>query len=65
MILIDPASGWQYGFPKPFDKKPEQSLEDWLVANGYPAKMAKQVANNEIWCRYIGNREELERASEK
>jgi hypothetical protein len=37
-IIIDPPSGWQYGFPKPI---PEDRLKDvrvWLVENGYPQK---------------------------
>lgn len=52
-ILIDPASGWQYGFPKPYTKAPGESLKHWLVANGYPKKLAQQVEDNELWCRYI------------
>lgn len=58
-ILIDPPSGWQYGFPKPFTKKPDESLKDWLIANGYPEKLAQQVENNELWCRYIGDGSDL------
>lgn len=52
-ILIDPASGWMYGFPKPYTKKPEQSLKDWLVENGYPEKDAQMVEENKLWCRFI------------
>lgn len=58
-ILIDPASGWKYGFPKPYTKAPEETLKDWLVANGYPEKMAQQVEDNELWCRFIEPYEEL------
>jgi hypothetical protein len=53
MILIDPASGWQYGFPKPYTKPDDQSLKDWLIENGYPEKLAQEVEENKIWCRYI------------
>ncbi|MEO7692246.1 MAG: hypothetical protein ABIS51_23375 [Sphingomonas sp.] len=42
MRLIDPPSGWIYGFPKPFDPKQGQSTEVWLIDNGYPAH---EVAN--------------------
>ena len=36
VIMIDPPSGWKYGFPKSLpDPKPENILE-WLVTNGYP-----------------------------
>ena len=34
--IIDPPSGWKYGFPKPI---PEDRIEDvlvWLVEQGYP-----------------------------
>lgn len=33
--LVDPASGWKYGFPKecPIDVV---DLRQWLIDNGYP-----------------------------
>ena len=33
--LIDPASGWKYGFPKecPVDV---DDIRQWLIDNGYP-----------------------------
>jgi hypothetical protein len=33
-VWIDPPSGWQYGFPKLYDKK--VPLAQWLIDNGYP-----------------------------
>ena len=35
VTMIDPPSGWKYGFPKPL---PEgvKSIRKWLVENGYP-----------------------------
>ena len=35
VTMIDPPSGWKYGFPKPL---PEgvKSISKWLVENGYP-----------------------------
>jgi hypothetical protein len=36
ITIIDPPSGWKYGFPKPI---PEDRIEDvlvWLVEQGYP-----------------------------
>ena len=38
MKMIDPPSGWKYGFPKPI---PEDRINDqlaWLVEEGYPQK---------------------------
>lgn len=34
--MIDPPDGWRYGFPKPFTPSPGQSIEEWLIQNGYP-----------------------------
>jgi hypothetical protein len=33
--MIDPPSGWKYGFPKVFPEGVDDAAE-WLVANGYP-----------------------------
>ena len=35
VTMIDPPSGWKYGFPKVL---PEgvKSISKWLVENGYP-----------------------------
>lgn len=38
-LMMDPPSGWMYGFPKPVPVSVigcEQSLTDWLMINGYP-----------------------------
>lgn len=52
VTMIDPPSGWRYGFPMPapidyiaggFD------LKDWLIRNGYPEKDAEWAAKH---CRY-------------
>lgn len=34
--LVDPPSGWMYGFPKKFEPLPNETLEEWLVRKGYP-----------------------------
>lgn len=42
VLMFDPPSGWQYGFPKPI---PQKCLDDdtefkrYLVQNGYPDHM--------------------------
>ena len=38
--MIDPPSGWRYGFPKelPNDVKPG-GITDWLISEGYPKEM--------------------------
>jgi len=38
-LIIDPPSGWQYGFPKPVPEgvmKNESLLRIWLQNEGYP-----------------------------
>jgi hypothetical protein len=38
VMMIDPPSGWKYGFPMPLpDPRPENTLK-WLVEQGYPQK---------------------------
>jgi hypothetical protein len=36
--MIDPPSGWRFGFPKEIPKKviEEEDILNWLVDNGYP-----------------------------
>lgn len=36
ITIIDPPAGWKYGFPKHYDKKDDQTLEEWLLEKGYP-----------------------------
>lgn len=46
MLIIDPPSGWEYGFPKPI---PEERLKDvttWLVEQGYPQKIIDDFGEN-------------------
>lgn len=48
IIIVDPPSGWRYGFPKVFDFKPshtnlpgeeyDMELKEWFIDNGYPRK---------------------------
>ena len=37
-MIIDPPSGWMYGFPKVYNNPDNLSTEEWLVKNGYPEK---------------------------
>jgi hypothetical protein len=38
-LLVDPPSGWAYGFPKEWDKDKHPNLHEWIVENGYPREM--------------------------
>ncbi len=35
-LMIDPPSGWKYGFPKPIPEEQQHRTLKWLVENGYP-----------------------------
>ena len=40
-LIIDPPSGWKYGFPKPVPQdvlKDDERLAIWLMLQGYPEK---------------------------
>ena len=51
MIMIDPPSGWRYGFPKEFTREENQSVEEWLLANGYPQEEIN-ACGEYFYCRY-------------
>ena len=41
--VVDPPSGWMYGFPKAFDHDPNvETVEEWYVRNGYPQQLIDQ-----------------------
>lgn len=48
--MIDPPSGWKYGFPKelPQDVK---DTKKWLVENGYPQHEIDSCGDY-FYCRY-------------
>ena len=51
VLMIDPPSGWLYGFPKVLpDPKPE-SMHEWLVGNGYPQEEIDKMKEY-FYCRY-------------
>jgi len=35
--MIDPPSGWKYGFPKPLPEEVE-NVKEWLLEQGYPQR---------------------------
>lgn len=40
-LIIDPPSGWRYGFPKPVPQDilgNDELLSKWFIEQGYPAK---------------------------
>ena len=61
-LLIDPPSGWRYGFPRPYDNPENKPLEEWLLENGYPQH---EIDNHGAkYCRFLGPHEELVKLNE-
>ncbi len=57
VMMCDPPSGWQFGFPKPYtyestgDPETDQAgMEAWYEANGYPRSQIDQGMLR--YCRY-------------
>lgn len=60
VLIVDPPSGWKYGFPKEYTFAPssvdltetqfDQEREQWFISNGYPEEMIKQGMHR--YCRY-------------
>lgn len=71
MLLVDPPSGWMYGFPRPFDFKPshpnlpgeehDREFRQWFRDHGYPDKLIAQGMLSH--CRYIGYYDALKELS--
>ena len=49
--MVDPPSGYRYGFPKPYDKEKHPDFNLWLVSEGYPQKEIDSLGEN-FCCRY-------------
>ena len=48
--MIDPPSGWKYGFPKVLPNDVTDTLK-WLVENGYPQGEIDEFGDN-FCCRH-------------
>jgi len=59
VIMIDPPSGWKYGFPKAMPKMFDTYKEQlaWLVSEGYPQKEIDSMGDH-FYCKYY--EEEIE-----
>jgi hypothetical protein len=51
MTMIDPPSGWKYGFPKPIPEDRIKDAKAWLVEEGYPQKLIDELGQY-FACRY-------------
>ena len=50
MKMIDPPSGWKYGFPKPIPDGVTDVVA-WLVSEGYPQSEVDRFGKH-FHCRY-------------
>ena len=50
-LIIDPPSGWQYGFPKPIPEDRRYDSLTWLVEQGYPQHLIDELGEH-FYCRY-------------
>lgn len=50
-LIIDPPSGWQYGFPKPIPEDRRKDSLVWLVEQGYPQSLIDELGEH-FYCRY-------------
>lgn len=51
-IVVDPPSGWRYGFPK--RRPPGLNNEDfipWLIKEGYPKEEIDRLGDS-FYCRF-------------
>ena len=41
--MIDPPSGWMYGFPKQLPEPPPEDYQAWMIQEGYPAELIESL----------------------
>lgn len=46
-LVVDPPSGWRYGFPMVWDKEKQPELREFLKEKGYPEDQI------DFACQYI------------
>jgi hypothetical protein len=51
VLMIDPPSGWKYGFPMPLPDPRPESTTAWLVEQGYP-QAEIDLMGKYFYCRY-------------
>lgn len=50
-LMIDPPSGWKYGFPKELTVDGTQTVTEWLIDHGYPKEMIDKMGEH-FYCRH-------------
>jgi hypothetical protein len=57
--MVDPPTGWRYGFPMRYESDKDGNLEDFLIKNGYPAEDAKFASENSRFWYESDNKEKV------
>ena len=52
---VDPPSGWRYGFPRLYDPAADGDMTAWMIANGYP----ERLANQGLACTFTAQEEDV------
>ena len=47
--MIDPPSGWMYGFPKKYSEEVDGDMIEWLLSQGYPKRLVEEYGD----CFYV------------
>lgn len=54
-LMVDPPSGWKYGFPKRMPIETE-NVEQWLIDHGYPEELCgDNMPYLRMWAARGGN----------
>ena len=40
-LMIDPPSGWRYGFPKRIPREHQHRATEWMIEQGYPRHLTE------------------------
>ena len=41
-LVVDPPMGSRFGFPRVFDKREDETDEEWFLRRGYPKELIEQ-----------------------
>ena len=54
-LMIDPPSGWRYGFPKRIPREHQHRTVEWMIEQGYPRQLTEE---KHFYIRYWNATEE-------
>ena len=46
-MIYDPPYGWKYGFPRPYLPKPDETLSQTLLRDGYPEDELRSITRED------------------